>query len=268
MAGERNHIIVQRRSIIPCLGFVIALWPALALAFELPAGLTADPDGPAVVTAVIDGDTVGLDDGRRVRLVGVQALEIDHENAAATDPLAFAARDALADLVIDQPVTLAYGGAEQDRYGRALAHLFLADGTWVQQALLEAGLVHVYSFADNRTLVPTMLTHETTARAAARGLWQTRPAVDHTAAATQVGSYGWVEGTVVDTAIVRGRAYLNFGADYRTDFTITVAPDNLATFASLDPYRGQRVRVRGWLQSINGPMIEVTHPEQIEVLSP
>ena len=31
-------------------------------------------------------------------------------------------------------------------------------------------------------------------------------------------------------------------------------------------YRGRRVRVRGWLESYNGPMIEATHPAQIEVL--
>ena len=34
----------------------------------------------------------------------------------------------------------------------------------------------------------------------------------------------------------------------------------------LAAYDGRRVRVRGWLKSLNGPMIEVTHPEQIEVL--
>ena len=34
----------------------------------------------------------------------------------------------------------------------------------------------------------------------------------------------------------------------------------------LDSYEGGRVRVRGWLKSFNGPMIEVTHPEQIEIL--
>ena len=264
MTGAR----VPRRTLRRAVAVAVLFWPAVAAALDLPPGLEADPGGPATVTEVIDGDTLALDDGRRVRLVGVQALEIDHDNLAATDPLAIAARDALADLALDRQVVLAYGGARQDRFGRALAHVFRADGVWLQRALLDAGLVHVYSFADNRTLVPTMLSHEQTARAAERGLWRDRPATDHADAGALVGSYGWVEGTVIDTAVVRGRAYLNFGADYRTDFTISVAPDNLDVFAALDAYRGQRVRVRGWLQSINGPMIEITHPEQIEVLSP
>ena len=38
--------------------------------------------------------------------------------------------------------------------------------------------------------------------------------------------------------------------------------------ASFDPatLQGIRVRARGWLRSFNGPLIEITHPEQIEVL--
>ena len=76
---------------------------------------------------------------------------------------------------------------------------------------------------------------------------------------------------MVDNAVVRGRGYLNFGADYRTDFTISIAPRDLKRFPAedrlLNGYRGRLVRVRGWLEWRNGPMINVTHPEQIEVLA-
>lgn len=240
--------------------------PAAVGALELPDRLTADPAGPVRVASVIDGDTLALDDGRRIRLVGIQALEIDRTDQRLTDPLAFAARDALIDLVAGQEITLAYSENPRDRFGRVLAHVFLADGTWVQQALLDAGLVHVYSFADNRVAVPQLLGFERAARAARRGLWQTRQAIDHRVAGAAVGSYAWVEGTVAATAVVRGRGFLNFGENFRTDFTISVSPGDLSLFGSLGDYRGRRVRVRGWLQSFNGPMIEVTHPEQIEVL--
>jgi hypothetical protein len=36
---------------------------------------------------------------------------------------------------------------------------------------------------------------------------------------------------------------------------------------AIGAYEGKRVRVRGWLKSFNGPMIEATHPEQIGLLS-
>ncbi len=77
---------------------------------------------------------------------------------------------------------------------------------------------------------------------------------------------------MVDAAVVRGRVYLNFGADWKTDFTVTVAPRDRRLFddAGIDPgaFAGARLRVRGWVKQYNGPMIEVTHPEQIEVLEP
>ncbi len=76
-------------------------------------------------------------------------------------------------------------------------------------------------------------------------------------------------GRVADTAMVRGRGYINFGDDWHTDFTIALAPKVLRDFpdlaAQLPNYKGKKIRVRGWIKRYNGPMIEVTHPEQIEV---
>ena len=68
---------------------------------------------------------------------------------------------------------------------------------------------------------------------------------------------------------VRSRVYLNFTEDWQTDFTIVIAASDLPVFqaAGLDPLAlaGRTVRVRGWLRKWNGPMIEATHPEQIEL---
>ena len=75
-------------------------------------------------------------------------------------------------------------------------------------------------------------------------------------------------GVVRDAAKVRERIYLNFGADFRTDFTVSIDRRDWRTFdrAGVDPLalEGAKIEVRGWLVSRNGPMIEVTHPEQIE----
>ena len=79
-----------------------------------------------------------------------------------------------------------------------------------------------------------------------------------------------VEGRVLDTGNARGRIFLNFGRDWRTDFTVTIPSAARRDFvnAGLDPdsLAGLRIRVRGWVRSRDGPMIEATHPEQIEVL--
>jgi endonuclease YncB( thermonuclease family) len=237
------------------------------------AGLAAGDS--AVVREIVDGDTVVLDDGRQVRLVGIQAPKLPLGRANFEKwPLADEAKEALSELVLGRRVTLGYGGQRQDRYGRELAHLFTDDGLWVQVSLLELGYARVYSFADNRSLVARMLEAEELARDATQGIWR-HPyyaILDTDAAPDHTGRFSLVEGRVLETAIVRGRAYLNFDEDYRTDFTISISSRNLKSFTEggivPQDYAGRRVRVRGWLRWSNGPMIEVTHPEQIEVLKP
>jgi hypothetical protein len=77
-------------------------------------------------------------------------------------------------------------------------------------------------------------------------------------------------GRVRETAEVRGRIFLNFGEDWREDFTVMIAPKRTDSFedAGMDllGLKGRWIRVRGWIESYNGPMIEATHPEQIEVM--
>ncbi len=225
------------------------------------------------VVEIVDGDTLVLADGRQVRLVGLQApkLPLGRPGFKAW-PLAEEAKAALAGLSLGRAVTLGYGGRRIDRHGRALAHLFDEAGVWIQGALIDRGMARVYSFADNRALVPELLVREAAARRSARGIWALRAYSVRDAATipARLSGFELVEGRVVEVATVRKRTYLNFGADWRSDFTITIAPKTGRLFEAegIDPliYQGKWVRVRGWLKSYNGPLIEATHPEQIEVI--
>src|SRR5262245_28812280 len=138
---------------------------------SLPAGL--EPGGSATVSAVVDGDTVVLEDGRQVRLVGIQAPKLPLGRPGyATWPLAPEAKAELVDLVLGREVMLGFGGARRDRNGRVLAHLFrAADGLWVQGEMLGRGLARVYTFADNRALASALYAQELNARSSRRGLW-------------------------------------------------------------------------------------------------
>jgi len=187
-------------------------------------------------------------------------------------PLAAQAREALRRLVQGADVVLARDGPRMDRHGRTLAQVFRADGTWVQVALLRRGLARVDGFPGTPEVTAALLAAEAEARRAGRGLWA-HPGYrvrTHREAHDAVGSFQLVRGRVRDVAVVRGRAYLNFGRDWREDFTVTLAPRARRRFESagidVESYEGRVVRVRGWIESYNGPMIEVTHPEQIEVL--
>ena len=116
-----------------------------------------------------------------------------------------------------------------------------------------------------------MLARERAARAARRGIWADPFYAIRTPANVggHLGGFELVEGRVVDAAIVRGRAYLNFGPDYKTDFTVTVAPADRRRFEAagidLAALAGRTIRARGWIESYNGPMIEATHPDQLEI---
>ncbi|MEE8445669.1 MAG: thermonuclease family protein, partial [Alphaproteobacteria bacterium] len=223
-----------------CLIALTALF-ALGAADSRAQGLdTLTPGGRATVVEVVDGDTVVLDDGRQVRLVGIQAPKLPLGRRGFRKwPLADDSRAALEALVLGRAVTLGSGGRRLDRHGRALAHLVLDDGRWVQGALLAQGLARVYSFADNRALVAEMLNHEAAARGAGLGIWGNSWYAIRDVGETprHLGTFQLVEGTVLDAAEVRGTVYLNFGADWRDDFTVSLRPAaaRLVRKAGLDP---------------------------------
>lgn len=253
--------------------------PALLAVSLLMAPALAETELPvqsriARAVEIVDGDTVILDDGREVRLVGIQAPKLPLGRASFTPwPLAEEAKAALSELTLGRELAVAPGPAPLDRHGRLLAHLYDAESElWIQGEMLERGLARVYSFHDNRVLIVEMLEKERAARAAGRGIWSEPwyAIRGPEEVARDIGSFQLVEGEVVDAAVVRGRGYLNFGEDYRHDFTIALDRAALARFAEsgLAPrdYIGHRLRARGWVESFNGPMMDATHPEQIEVL--
>jgi len=253
----------------------LLLIPAAAPGAAVPAELAADLEAApgAEAAQVVDGDTLVLADGREVRLVGIQAPKLPlGRTGFEAWPLAEEARAFLAELTLGRYLDLGFGGRRGDRHGRVLAHLFDSDGRWIQGEMLRAGLARVYSFADNRAAIGEMLALERAARQAQRGIWAepfyaVRSPED---AARWLGGFELVEGRIFAVGHGRGRTYLNFAEDWREDFTIALDRRAAELFDArgidLEAFEGKTVRVRGWLKSYNGPMIEVTHPEQIEVL--
>jgi len=247
----------RMRRIVPLLLALHAAWPAQA------AG--------ARVASVVDGDTLTLDDGRTVRLAGIEAAKPPPGREEERRwPLAEGATQALAELALGRGVELR--SAVTDRYGRVLALVLRDDGTWLQDALLKRGFARVHTRPDARERAAEMLAAEAEARAAQRGIWRTRVYAVRPADPAELrrdrDSFQIVEGRVQHAARVRDQIYLNYGEDWRTDVTVRVGRDAARAFARalIDPlsFAGCVLRVRGWITERNGPMIEATHPEQIE----
>jgi endonuclease YncB( thermonuclease family) len=259
----------MRRLIAFALFVVLLSWPASA---EMPARLA--PGGGAVVREVVDGDTVVLADGRQVRLVGIQAPKLPLGRVGfPTWPLAEEAKAALESLALGRRVSLGYGGRRTDRNGRALAHLYDAEGRWLQGELIGAGFARVYSFADNTALVAEMLALERAARAERRGIWADPfyKVREVTETPQLIGTFQLVEGRVLRVNVFKGRTYLYFGPDFGRDFVAVIVPPGDDSFARarLVPQElaGRKLRVRGWIKGQSAPRIEINHPEQIEVLN-
>lgn len=236
-------------------------------------------DGPrGTITEIVDGDTVFLDNGLQIRLIGMQAPKLPlGRNGFQSWPLADEARGYLSDLALGQRAILRYGGERIDRNGRSLGHLFLEGGNvWLQAEMIGAGMGRVYSFADNRKCLGELLAAEARARAESLGLWvddyyAIRDAQDLDTLLDLEGHYELVEGRVLEAGRAGGRIYLNFGRLWREDFTLVIDPPAQSLFedAGIDllGLGGAFIRARGWIEIADGPRIAVTHPEQIEFLA-
>lgn len=248
--------------------------PALAAEKPMQAGEIGQ------VESIVDGDTLFLDNGLKVRLSAMQSpkLPLGREGFKAW-PLSKSAKRELSELALGQRVQLVYGGLRRDRYDRALAQVYLLDDqgeqtVWLQEEMIRRGYGRVYTWPDTWQNSDQLFEAEREARAAKRGIWDhpfyavRTPDADKLA--QDMDSFQIVEGIVTSAARVRGKVFLNFGADYRTDFTIYVSKDGQKRFKviDLDPLsiEGAKVRIRGWVEMENGPMMILDHPERLEIL--
>jgi len=232
------------------------------------------------VRRVIDGETLLLEGGIEVRLIGALAWGSDIE-ASRDDGAPQNGTRALENLVRERSVRLRYEGRQRDRYGRALVQVYVgAEGTggeiWLQERLIRDGYARAYALPNNAGCFKMLLAAEEEARAAKRRLWsvetyRVRSADDVDALLRLIGQFVIVEGLVASTARTQKTTYINFGADWRRDFTASLAnaavdraSNGAQTIGSLT---GKTIRVRGWIERRNGPMITLVSIDEIEAAS-
>ena len=235
------------------------------------------------VDRVIDGRSFALADGREIRLA---ALEVPA--AAGTSPAGEASRAALAALVAGETVTLGgvLGGAgAPDRYGRTVAHAFItgeagpravAQFRAVAHALLAAGHARVGAEIGDPTCAAELYSHERVARIAKLGLWSDPQYAildggNLTGLVAGRGRFSVVEGKVLSVRESGGTIYVNFGRRWSQALTVTISKrhERIFTGAGREPkaLENRRLRVRGWIEVRNGPRIEASRPEQIELVA-
>ena len=142
------------------IGIVLA---ALAIACEADAWVYAK--------WVADGDTIIIDDGRRVRYIGIDAPEIDYENHRAA-PMGYAAQSKNRQLVEGRQLKLEYDREKKDHYGRTLAYVHRSDGLFVNLELLKQGYAYVLSRCPNTSKAGLLLSAQREAMRDGKGIWR------------------------------------------------------------------------------------------------
>ena len=154
-----------------------------------------------------------------------------------------------------------------DRHGRRLAHVF-SGPLWLQRELVARGLAVVAPPLISRERAGALLALERRARLSEPGRWMRRDA--RTVAADRARSvldrFAIVEGRVLATARGFRSNFVNFGEDWREDFTIYLKRGRISRAFPQGTLEGRRVRVRGWVYYSNGPAIELADPLYLEVL--
>lgn len=147
----------------------------LGVALSMAAGCipNADRCGPSegVVARVLDGDTIELESGEKIRYLMVDTPEISHNSSEVAECFSDEAKQFNEDLVAGQTVSLAYDVECTDRFERLLAYVSIGDRE-INTLLVERGFACVLHIPPNgesrRTEFQTL---ENLAKQDDRGLW-------------------------------------------------------------------------------------------------
>jgi endonuclease YncB( thermonuclease family) len=254
---------IKRRFALQCSAAIALCSIAFASCFANAAACSFEGQGEGRVANVIDARSFRLDDGREVRLAGIEPADKAKGRAA------------LAALVGGREVTLRGEDDTPDRYGRQPAFVFPAGSEIpVQSELLRQGQALVAADVTNKDCSATLLAVEAEARLGKRGIWADPTAIKNAESPGDIlagiGRFTVVEGKVLSVRQAGATTYLNFGRNWTQDFAVTISRRIVPAFEAvgLTPksLENRRIRVRGFIEARSGPRIELVRVGQIEVL--
>ncbi len=234
---------------------------AVMLILGAPAIAVCQYDRVDTVLKVIDGDTILVESGNKVRLIGIDTPEKGM-------PGSNEATSRLTGLL--QGVSVRVQACEEkDRYGRELAVLFIGDIN-VNLLMLEEGLAVPLLIPPCGTPVADEVLKSAAAAILGRkGLYAGEEflTVPHAKARQFTGKSVVVNGRIMAVHEGKKAVHFNFGKDWRTDFTAVIFNGSLKRFEQLgiDPLdmAGRTVLVSGVIKEYYGPEIIIRSPEQL-----
>src|SRR5690606_17976948 len=234
---------LKKRRLLQAPFLLLVFWlVGASLAFGDCAATRIDQSARAV--QVLDGDTLRLVSGRKLRLIGVNSPELNTSQGA--EPLAAEARRFVQQFVENAGVLqLRYGAEKEDRYGRLLVHVFDSTGKSLEQALLEQGLAFHITVGRNDALQDCLRRAEESARQKRLGIWD-KPYYQAAPPGVLQEGFRLVQGTVQNVQLPnRGSWWL----DLDSGVSLVIRPRDQSHFRKADllALQGRTVEARGWL---------------------
>jgi micrococcal nuclease len=241
--------------------------------------------GSGRIDKIIDHQTILLNDGKIVRLLGLH-WPFSGPDVHAHDYASLAIDRLKKRLPTGTEVMLYQSRKKEDRInrmGHQQAHVVIKKtGEWINGDLVREGTAFALTDATHPEMADQLYAFEGQARADNKPIWAGNDGVlyaEHAeaqnnpffAAIGTGNTFRVVEGTVARSATSQNHLYLNFGKDRNKDFTVRITPAIRKELSrrGIDPMAltGAKLRVRGWLRAWNGPFMELDTPERLEILS-
>jgi endonuclease YncB( thermonuclease family) len=220
------------------------------------------------VARVYDGDTLTLSDGRKIRLVGINATEVARERKP-DQPFAQQAKRAVQEFLNQsQRVELLVDTEAKDHYGRWLGYIYNGVGESLGQSLLQQGLAYHVAIPPNLSLAECFAQAEQQARNNQLGLWGNKGLSYIQAKGVYQGGFQRVRGRV--TAVHTGK---HWHLDLGNHLTVMLYSEHQHRFVrpftkkEIKSLQGQNIEIQGWVYKSKGQWrIKLETPYGVELL--
>lgn len=215
------------------------------------------------VKRVIDGDTVELITGQIIRFLGINTPEIQsryHDAEAGGER----AKQWLRQTLSNSEFFIEYDQQRHDKYGRTLAHCFLADGRYLNALLVEEGLASVTLIPPNLRYSDTLIEAQNRAEQAKKGIWSMSDYQVKDLSDLKMGTRyrGWQRIRLKLNTIKQGKNTVFLEAN--EEFKLAVKNKDSVYFDDWKSYLNKTVEVRGWVHRQGKQLfMNIRHPSAI-----
>lgn len=268
----------MRRQIKYAASLIALIAASLALNFSRHANLTTrfNSDRPYYYTVshVMDGDTVEISNGEKVRYIGIDTPETREKNNSdwVYKPMPYAekAREFNRKLVEGKSVKLEFDVQKRDKYKRLLAYVYV-DDKMANIEIAREGLAMIYTYPPNIKYSQRFLDAQKEARDNKRGLWVDleESKISAAQAKNNIGRIRMVESEVIDTYLTEKLLILKFKNNFKVVVYKNNIPEKFKDMArSPDSYfKGKMIKVYGVIKEYRGyPEIVLHDMSQLEIL--